>query len=265
MPVSARLALLCPAALLIASCASRPGSYVVEKRSYPNGGGRMEALVDDRGIAAGKYLAWYEDGTAKTLAWYEDGHLQGPKVNLRRNGTVKSIVYHSDFRKEGPHLRFDSAGRLESQVSYRQGILHGPMRMYYPNGLVMWQGEYRDGHPSGPRIALDSTGLLMRGWMRTARSDGTPIYEGKVVNGKPDSVFAIHGQDGTFILADFREGLLHGRHRFIGRDGKEDSAWVFHEGEFVRSEAVRKAARKAPPKPAPARPGTDSAGAADDD
>lgn len=62
-----------------------------------------------------------------------------------------------------------------------------------------------------------------------------------MVNGKPDSVFTIHGRDGSFILADFRDGLLHGRHRFMGRDAK------------------------AAPKPAPVRPGTDSAGIADED
>lgn len=226
-------------ASVLLGCAGRPVTYDVRKAYYGSGELAEEALVSNRRLKEGKDIAYFKDGKVAAMAFYNSNHVCGPEVFLRKNGTVWKIEYHSDFGKSGPLLEFDTAGRLETSTTYRNGVKHGLYRVYYANGQILYKGNMKNGFPEGPREIYDSLGNPYNGLVEGRFHRGSPRFTGKVVNGKPDSSFTFYSEYKVCIKADFRNGVLHGEHKFISNENN-DSSWYFDNGSYVKTVIFKK-------------------------
>jgi antitoxin component YwqK of YwqJK toxin-antitoxin module len=210
-------------------------AYEVRKTTYPDGTLRKEALFSDRGTKEGKYLSYHPDGRPKVMALYDSDRPVGPRVVFWPNGAVKKVEYHAEYKKNGPTLQYDSTGRLEVMTEYKAGKIEGVYNAYHPNGRVMYTGVTSNGHPFGVRMVYDSLGNPFQGLFEGQTHGGARGFSGKVVNGKPDSLFSYFFRGTLYMQVEFKDGLMQGEHRFLTKRGKVDSSWIFESGRYVRT------------------------------
>jgi antitoxin component YwqK of YwqJK toxin-antitoxin module len=116
---------------------------------------------------------------------------------------LQQIGRRQDGRMVGVWFWFYPSGAKASEHPYVDGQLHGTMRRWAENGQEIEQGEYRAGRAWGLFIYHDASGKEL-GRAQLVRGTG----------------LLVHASESRRTESEYVDGLLHGKHRELDRNGR---------------------------------------------
>ncbi|KAE8443477.1 hypothetical protein EG329_001874 [Mollisiaceae sp. DMI_Dod_QoI] len=199
----------------------------------PDGGTQTGNWLNDQpeGFSIAKYLAGSTyAGEWKQNEWHGNGHWTDPEGNVykgdysmgKKHGVGimtwtwgdrhKYTGQWSNDRNHGTgEMIFSNGGSYQGQ--WREGLMHGRGRLTKWNDDA-YEGEFVDGVPQGPfirAVGISQTPAspeIQHNIMITFSSGS--VYEGDVVNGRPDGEGELRCSTGLVWKGRFKDGMMNG-------------------------------------------------------
>ncbi len=169
--------------LLLSACSN------IETTENTDEAGRViERFSQNRktGQKAGKYQAFYPDGTLKEECFYKNDTLDGERKLFYENGQLSTVEHYKNGAFEGLFQSYFQNGRLANEghyhnnkmsgiwkrwyptgelreeVNFEHNLENGPYKFYHKNGQVSVQGNFIQGdNDHGETLKFDENGQLI--------------------------------------------------------------------------------------------------------
>jgi antitoxin component YwqK of YwqJK toxin-antitoxin module len=194
------------------------------------------------GLAEGKVIFYYPNGTKNVMYEYHNGYLNGDCFAYHPNGKLqrKYKMFHGD--EEGKWEYFNYFGEKTRTIDYKNGLNHGKNIYYYTDGKVESESEiYEDERNNISTYYAQSGEVREIRYYQYGRLMGYS-YIGK--NGKPvDTIFAVNGDakvkayyanGNVSTTFEIKAGQYHGELKIYYPNGSLQEERYYDHGDEIK-------------------------------
>lgn len=182
------------------------GTY---KTWYPCGRRYVDCAFLD-GKYNGSYTRWHKDGTVALSCNF----IMGKKAGKQVTSTYANGMLHETYRltaggkKDGIYASYYPSGKPEMTIMYENGVKNGFYKKWWENGIIFESGMYHTGRREGIFTRYYSNGVI----------SSTSEYHDGSLNGYAMDCY----QDGSYVIATYRNGKLSGARREYYHNGNKN-------------------------------------------
>jgi hypothetical protein len=165
---------------------------VVEER-FDSGKIKSRYITNEKGVRAGAFTVYYENGRVDESGFYRDGELAGEWQKNYESGKPQERANYKAGKLDGPRSEFDEKGNLVRSSNYRDGKLNG-IYQELKNGSPVVDQVFIDGkliYPRSPDQIRKALSDIKRDTVVTTRPTETVPKHVGVNESQPDREGAV--------------------------------------------------------------------------
>jgi len=207
--------------------------------------GKSKLIAEFRkGIPAGKFMKFYENGKLKEKGVFVDNHYSDTLFRYYQNGNPESvIVYNERGEENGINQYFHDNGSVALMYEKDNNKIENKITWYKENAMLKHQVEYLKSGKIKPLFENESSfafdNSLAKNSVLSLRIAG-PITKDIPFN--PNGFNIVYTKhDEIYQIGEFSEGsLINGKSYQYDNDGLLNKILVFKTGRFVSYAQINK-------------------------